>query len=103
MLERVDVHRELNRGVGRDLRELPEADRARAHGQVLDGRGLEVVSLDPLVDLLRVLPGLLEVLLVGAADVLVVAELDGALERLDRLLLHRVNVLQVTDQLLVAV
>jgi hypothetical protein len=57
------VHRQLHRRVRWHVGQLPQADRARAHRQVLDRRGLLLVGLDPLFDELFVLARLLTVLL----------------------------------------
>jgi hypothetical protein len=59
------------------------------------------VRLDPLLDRLLVLARFLAVLLKCLLDLVILRELDRALELLERLLFQRVGVLEVADQMLV--
>src|SRR3954449_349907 len=102
-LERVREGGELARRVGLRGEEAAPVQRPEAHGGVLDRVRGPAVRLEQRVDQPRVLAGLLEVLGVELGEDGVAGDLLALRQQRDRLVLDRVRVGEVLEQLLVEV
>src|SRR3954471_24421794 len=99
-LERVRERGELARRVRLRGEEPAPVERAEAHGRVLDRVARPAVRLEQRVDQLRVLARLAEVLGVELGEDRVARDLLALRQQLDRLVLDRVRVGEVLEQLL---
>src|SRR4051794_33618833 len=99
-LERVRERGKLARRVGLRGEEPAPVQRAEAHGRVLDRVGRAAVGLEQRVDQFRVLARLAEVLVVELGEDRVARDLLALRQEPDRLVLDRVRVGEVLEQLL---
>src|SRR3954464_9060491 len=99
-LERVRERGKLAGGVGLRGEEPAPVERAEAHRRVLDRVARAAVRLEERVDQLRVLARFAEVLVVELGEDRVAGDLLTLRQQLDRLVLDRVRVGEVLEQLL---
>src|SRR3954469_17712943 len=102
-LERVRERGELARRVRLRGEEPAPVERAEAHGRVLERVGGAAVRLEQRLDQASVLARLVEVLGVELGEERVAGDLLALAQQLDRLVLDRVCVGEVLDELLVEV